>query len=81
MKAFDLEEAKAGKPVCTRNGSPARIICFDKKPIGRDRDSIVALVHDSKDETEIAFYYPMSGLYFGEGFESENDLMMAEWEE
>ena len=31
MKEFSLEEAKAGKPVCTKDGRPARIICFDRK--------------------------------------------------
>lgn len=31
MKEFDLEKAKAGHPVCTRNGNKARIICFDRK--------------------------------------------------
>ena len=29
LKPFDLEAAKAGKPVCTRDGRKARIICFD----------------------------------------------------
>ena len=29
MKPFNLKEAKAGKPVCTRNGYPAKIIDFD----------------------------------------------------
>ena len=31
LKEFDLEAAKAGKPVCTRDGRKARIICFDAK--------------------------------------------------
>lgn len=31
LKPFDLEAAKAGKPVCTRDGRKARIICWDKK--------------------------------------------------
>ena len=31
LKEFDIEAAKAGKPVCTRDGGKARIICFDKK--------------------------------------------------
>ena len=31
MKPFDLEKAKAGEPIITRNGLPARIICFDRK--------------------------------------------------
>lgn len=30
MKPFNLEEAKAGKPVCNREGNDVRIICFDK---------------------------------------------------
>lgn len=30
-KPFDLAQAKAGKPVITRDGSPARIVCFDRK--------------------------------------------------
>ena len=29
MKPFDLESAKAGKPVVTRCGFSARILCFD----------------------------------------------------
>ena len=31
MKKFDLELAKAGHPVQTKNGKNARIICFDAK--------------------------------------------------
>lgn len=30
LKEFNLEAAKAGKPVCTRDGRKARIICFDR---------------------------------------------------
>ena len=30
LKEFDLEAAKAGKPVCTKDGRKARIICFDR---------------------------------------------------
>ena len=30
-KPFNLEEAKAGRPVCTRNGQEVRIICFNAK--------------------------------------------------
>lgn len=31
MKPFNLEEAKAGKPVCNRMGNDVRIICDNKK--------------------------------------------------
>lgn len=30
MKAFDLERAKAGDPVMTRDGKDVRIVCFDR---------------------------------------------------
>ena len=47
MKPFNLEQAKAGKPVCTRDGRPVRIICFDKR---WDKFPIVALVgHNEED--------------------------------
>lgn len=42
MKPFNLEEAKAGKPVQTKAGNPVRIICFDK--VSNDFRPIVALV-------------------------------------
>ena len=29
MKPFNLKEARAGKPVCTRDGAKARIVCFN----------------------------------------------------
>ena len=30
MREFDLSAAKAGAPVCTRDGEEVRIICFDR---------------------------------------------------
>ena len=50
LRLFNLEEAKQGKPVCTRDGSPARIICWDK--LGKL--PIVALVM-GKDNNEYVF--------------------------
>ena len=40
LKSFNLEAAKSGKPVFTRDGRKARIICFDRK----DNTPIVALI-------------------------------------
>lgn len=53
LRPFDLEAAKAGKPVCTRDGRKVRIICFDQKDIA----PIVGLVTglDGK-ESIYAFY-------------------------
>ena len=74
LKPFDLEAAKAGKPVCTRDGRKARIICFDAK--NKDEKNIIALV-SSKDcpgfENLIA--YPNNGNYY-RGYENNGDLMM-----
>ena len=44
---FDLEKAKVGHPVCTRDGKEARILCFDR--IGHY--PIVALVKEAGDES------------------------------
>lgn len=41
MKPFNLELAKAGHPVCTRDGRKARIICFDRND---DIFPIIALI-------------------------------------
>ena len=58
LKEFDLEAAKAGKPVCTRDGRKARIICFDKQ---NDYYPIIALV--TVDEKECIFQYTNKGEY------------------
>ena len=52
MKPFDINLAKQGHPVCTRDGRKARIITYDKKGIY----SIVALVEDGKDEETVMLY-------------------------
>ena len=74
LKEFDLEAAKAGKPVCTRDGRKARIICFDAKR--KDEKSIIALV-PSKDFLgfEDLIAYTNNGNYHG-GHENDGDLMM-----
>ena len=43
LKPFDIQKAKAGKPVCTRDGRKARIICFDRK----DDFPIIALIESA----------------------------------
>lgn len=64
MKPFDLEEAKAGKPVCTRDGRKVEIISFEHPIKGYP---ILAKVFFCKDDYE-EFTFT----------ESEADLMMAE---
>ena len=69
LKEFDLEAAKAGKPVCTRDGRKARIICFDLK---NNVCPIVAVVEENN--MEVLYYYDTKGLNCYK--RSEIDLMM-----
>ena len=71
MKPFNLEAAKSGKPVCTRDGRPARIICFDMK----GEHSIVALTEEEDNTEKVGWYYD-NGKYLSNGEESPIDLMM-----
>lgn len=73
MKEFDLEAAKAGKPVCTRDGKDVRIICFDRKGTA-DGISIVALVREKDNYESICTYYLNGKYHLIEGFDL--DLMM-----
>lgn len=68
MKPFDLELAKAKRPVCTRDGRDARIICFDRI---YSRYPIVALVFDGIKEQ--ALNYTLDGFNEVDG---KKDLMM-----
>lgn len=72
MKPFDIELAKAGHPVCTRDGKPARIICFDRRSV--NGCSIVALIDEGVYENFLS--YNLQGR-FHENTRDENDLFMA----
>ena len=72
MKPFNLELAKAGHPVCTRDGKEIRIICFDRcKP----NFPILALI--KCDGIEEIISYAIDGKYLFNGKSTEYDLMMA----
>lgn len=74
LKEFNLEAAKAGKPVCTRDGRKARIICFDRKFYQNGYNyPIVAMVNDN--DNELVHTYTQDGLLVGNA-ECELDLMM-----
>ena len=74
LKPFDIQKAREGKPVCTRDGRNVRIIAFDAKR--KDEKNIIALV-PSKDYPgfEDLIAYPNNGNYYG-GHENDGDLMM-----
>nr|DAQ41469.1 MAG TPA: methyltransferase-like protein [Caudoviricetes sp.] len=69
LAPFDINLAKQGKPVCTRDGRKARIICFDTKG---DVCPIIALVE--KNGIESAYHYDKNGKNAYK--KSEIDLMM-----
>lgn len=57
LKEFNLEAAKAGKPVCTRDGRKARIICFD---LNNKNFPIVAIINCDSEEN--AYQYDIDGI-------------------
>ena len=69
LKPFDLQKAKQGTPVCTRDGRKARIICFDAK----GDKPIIALVEMGTAETPNN--YPIDGKAVS-AKEASCDLMM-----
>ncbi|MDC2620618.1 hypothetical protein, partial [Bacteroides ovatus] len=73
MKPFDFEKAKAGAPVCTREGFKARIICFDAN---NNRFPIVALLKDSNSSKEYPASFTKEGRFSDGEVDSSNDLLM-----
>lgn len=74
LKPFNFKEAKAGKPICTKDGRKARIICFDRKFYYDGYNyPIVAMVNDN--DNELVHAYTQDGLLIG-NLECELDLMM-----
>lgn len=71
MKEFDYEKAKAGAPVCTRDGRPAKIIYWD----AAGDDPIVALVNIGEHFQDALMYQKNGRFYSGE--ENKEDLMMV----
>lgn len=62
LRPFDLEAAKAGAPVVTRDGRPVRILCTDCKD---NNYPIVALINNSGEESVCTF--TASGKCLGTG--------------
>lgn len=72
MIGFDLEKAKAGAKVCTRDGREARVICWDKK----FEFPIVALIEDENGPGEKIRCYTAKGRYYASS-KHPSDLMLA----
>ena len=69
LEPFNIQKAREGKPVCTRDGRKARIICFDAK----GDKPIIALVEMGTAETPNN--YPIDGKAVS-AKEASCDLMM-----
>ena len=74
MKQFDLKAAKAGYPVCTRNGKKVRILAFDLKC----REPLVVAIQEDDGDREEVYTYGLDGIFLGNNNLSEDDLMMAD---
>ena len=72
FKPFDLEAAKAGAPVMTRAGRPARILAFDLK--AADECPIVVAIETHDGKSEVVRTYTKYGYAADE---YDDDLMMA----
>ena len=72
LKPFDLEAAKSGKPVYTRDGRKARIICFD---VNNDKPIVAVICCKDGKETYPYTFYP-NGLNMDNNVLSNTDLMM-----
>ena len=71
MKPFDIKLAKQGRKVQTKDGRPARIVCYDVK--GNAFKSILTLVDDGKYEFPV--FHNGDGIAFDE--KSDLNLVMA----
>lgn len=74
FKPFDLEAAKAGASVMTRNGRSVRILAFD---VEGAKHPVVAAVKTLDGKREAIHMYPESGEYSYVVAEHDYDLVMA----
>ena len=70
MNPFNFEELKKGKPVCTKDGYPVKILCFDRKST---KYPIVALIDRGVKEELVT--YTKEGKY--SIADHLNDLVMV----
>ena len=77
LKPFDLQKAREGKPVCTRDGRKARIIAFDRRLFYKNVSyPILALVERSDGEDDVCGYNEKGKVLIEDGAEYKDDLMM-----
>lgn len=74
FKPFDLEAAKAGAPVMTRDGRPARILAFDVENAGYP---VVVAIKTSTGKCESVELFTEQGQFDEDAKEDNRDLFMA----
>lgn len=68
LKPFDLQKAKEGKPVCTRDGRKARILCYDFK---QNEEYPILVAVENKNGKECPLLYSNDGI--SEMYKSSNN--------
>ena len=68
LKPFDIQKAREGKPVCTRDGRKARILCYDFK---QNEEYPILVAVENKDGKECALLYSNDGI--SEMYKSNNN--------
>lgn len=68
LKPFDLQKAREGKSVCTRDGRKARILCYDFK---QNEEYPILVAVENKDGKECALLYSNDGI--SEMYKSSNN--------
>ena len=77
LRPFDIQKAREGKPVCTRDGRKARIICFDRRLFYKNVSyPILALVECSDGEDNVCGYTEKGKVLIEDSAEYKDDLMM-----
>lgn len=77
LMPFNLEKAKSGAEICTRDGHKARIVCWDRK----SKDYPILALVVIKDGEEDCCSYLCDGRYTANRKHSKYDLMLVEYEE
>ena len=76
MKPFNLKKAKAGRPVCTRDGNEATIHCFDLTIFASTNYRILATYRDAWANKCFAIFDEQGKIESSEAGYRNNDLFM-----
>jgi hypothetical protein len=72
MRPFNIDDARQGKPVCTRDGRDVRIVCWD---MNGEFYSLLAVI-ENEDGTEYGCEFRKNGKMNPTDRESDLDLFM-----